>query len=157
MVKELKKEVTVFEAKDQTLFRTKSEAEEYDNLLEKLQRMHLYSVSYAPDLTEGRGLTKSMYVISNDELSIRQYLYNKFGSPMSLVQGLEPIPTYLYTRKELAVPIYISSKTIKTSNGYKDKENKEPIISIDRLGVELDDDNSVITKYFKLKDKQLNI
>lgn len=83
-----KEYITVYEADDGTRFRDKKLCGEYEELLSSLRKYH---ISYAPDLTEGRYMKKSIDILvdsSKVDRSMMEYLCSlKFGCPIQFVMG----------------------------------------------------------------------
>ena len=79
-------------------FDSKEKAEKYIEETKRKLGMEYYVVSVNPDLTEGRGYYDKIIIIAQKYTGINavfQYLLNKYGNPISLVQGVSPMKTYV--------------------------------------------------------------
>lgn len=84
-------------------FLSEKEATEYINNTKKLLNREYYEVIARPDLTEGRGYYEKV-IISIPKFAgvntVYQYLFEKYGLPLSFVQGVSPIARYIVSEKK---------------------------------------------------------
>lgn len=95
----------VYEAFDGKVFDNEEDCLSYEK---KNQIGALYCLVYGPDLTEGRGYSRSLYIgiTANgthwgDHLMAAEYIaYVLCGSPVDFVQGCSPMRNYTLTKVE---------------------------------------------------------
>lgn len=125
----MKKQVDVFKVGNKEFF-TLVEAEAYEKEVENKLSCTYYLVTYAPDLTEGRGYYKKFLVgIKNkyNTNAITQFLVTKLGQPIVKVQGVSPMDNWLVSQPHNFVTIeeyqnFIDMPLSVGIGGYKTKE-----------------------------------
>lgn len=82
-------EIKTYRTQDGKIFDDRKKAEKHEL---ELQKVKIYRVNYHPELNEGKGFLASgyVYVHANDyhEMFLRDWLYKKFGNPISFVMGV---------------------------------------------------------------------
>lgn len=135
-----KKEVEVYVVGNKE-FLDKEEAKAYERRLEEKLNYTFYNVSYSPDLTEGRGFSKSMKLAvkgNHPSNAIIQYLNDNIGKPVEGVMGVAPTNNWSYSKGFKFDNIDEMEKFIdeKGSFGIGDyrRREKTPIVYIDGFG-----------------------
>lgn len=82
-------EIKTYKTSDGKLFDNKDEAERYEF---ELQKIKIYRVHYHPELNEGKRYLDDGYVFiyanNYHEMFLKDWLYKKFGNPISFVMGV---------------------------------------------------------------------
>lgn len=159
-MKPIKKEVEVYETNDGVLFSSSQDAKNYEKLLTELSKQTLFQVLTNPDLTEGRGYNKSLFVVAPTKLALIHYLFICFGDPMSLVQGCAPMPTWSISSVKPLRNILGQELREMTFDELLDKHEvnlKELIVLDERGKPNSDAERNIVQDFLKLKRSQLKI
>jgi hypothetical protein len=105
MKKELKT-LEIYIANDGKEFTDEKEAIKYEEtVLKRLSNIEYYCISYCPDLTEGRGYYKKLFVALENPLYSKKIILDLFceqalGSKVAWVQGCSPMENWTYAKVE---------------------------------------------------------
>lgn len=104
---EIKKKIETVEVErfyvNDEVFDTKKKAEQYVEKLTNMLNEEYYEVSIRPDLTEGRGYYDKIIVATPKHSGVNTvyyYLVKQYGLPLSFVQGVSAIPTYIVSEEK---------------------------------------------------------
>lgn len=88
-----------YKATDGTMHNSKVECIQYEA---DLKRVTYWMVRHSPDLTEGRGTTRTTglkaftpYGASDARMWVDDYCYRTFGRPVAFIQGVSPCPSWV--------------------------------------------------------------
>lgn len=105
---EVVKEIISYQTVDGKLFTNKEEAEKHEKIVNNRK---VYRINYCPDLTEGRGLQKSGYIVVEGDKSayladllVENWCYVKWGNKVAFAQGVCPTPNWKFTNVENPIP-----------------------------------------------------
>jgi len=122
-MKKIKKEIIVYVVGDKE-FIDKKQAEEYKKKLDKELSYKYYKVKHSPDLTEGRGYYKIDKIASPNTYcsleTVMQFCVKEYGMPLSFVQGVSPIPSWIINKGD-------KFETSEELEKFKDCDVKEGI------------------------------
>ena len=127
-MEKIKKQITIFTAKDGKEFLTEEECVKYEKeVLDLLSKIKYFSCVHSPDLTEGRGYfgcTKfavydPTYCFRNRVL---EYCIKTFGNPLEYVQGHSAIENYTFPQEITKEQYQNDAGTSVGSYNYKSKK-----------------------------------
>lgn len=94
--------LTIYKAEDGTVFEDKASCEKYENdIIEKEKNTTYWVVNALPDLTEGRGYYRFLYIRAtinaqhpNPRVWLEDWCYRAFGRKIEFIMGASPMEAW---------------------------------------------------------------
>jgi tRNA A37 threonylcarbamoyladenosine biosynthesis protein TsaE len=137
-VEKVKKEIDVYIVGKKE-FTDYEEANEYEKSLQAKLKYKYHIVSYAPDLTEGKGYFSKVIIghYGYNQNSIHSFMAKNFNEPIEMVMGVSPMDGYKIEKPHSwnsleMLENFLNEKHHVGIGGYSKKEKLELILIDDK-------------------------